>query len=177
VLNGHSHGYERTKPMNAWRVDETGCGIMHVTLGGGCADDLTFGYVDVEEEERLVYNKPKLCVGDNYDMICPFNFCKEPSNFWIPAYQPPMLADGKYQAAPECALPNAEFPDPLCPPGGSQPDWSAYRRASYGVGQLELLSPTKARWTWFRLDSNRSGPRSRTDSVVLTRDPVLSCGF
>jgi hypothetical protein len=107
--------------------------------------------------------------------VCPYVYCQDPSKFYIPAYQPPGLADSKYTLAPECALPSAEYPQPLCPASNEQPAYSAYRASTYGVGNLELLSPTKARWTWYRNDNNKRGPKSPTDSVVLTRDPSLSC--
>ena len=31
-----------------------------------------------------------------------------------------------------------------------QPDWSAYREASYGSGTLDLLNTTHALWRWHR---------------------------
>jgi hypothetical protein len=216
VINGHNHAYERTKPMYNWQPDASGCGTVHLMIGGGCADDLTFGYLDEERAIPYLKLKPSTCPLDNPDdgKVCPYSYCSNPSNFHIPGYQvrrlvffwggggraaacpvpfclysappppkkeqstqqqPPMLAATKYQLAPACALPSAEFPEPLCPPASAQSPYSAYRRQTYGVGQLELLSATRARWSWYANNRNKNGPSSATDSVILSRDPSLSC--
>jgi acid phosphatase type 7 len=226
VLNGHSHAYERTKPMYGWRADGSGCGTVHVMLGGGCANDLTFGYIDEERAMPYLPLKPSYCPcakgvpllqppapsaaatganataraaaaaassplpsasscprpdpanGGRPSKPCPYAYCElDPDYFRISAYQPPLVADGKYGPAPECTKPTAEFPDPLCPAAGQGPPaWSAYRRTTFGVGQLELLSPTEARWSWFANNFNTDGPKRATDTVLMRRDPSLSCG-
>jgi len=88
-----------------------------------------------------------------------------------------MQAATKYEKAPACALPDAEHPAPLCPehPPGSPTPYSAYRQSTYGVGSLELLSATKARWSWYANNLNKNGPKSATDSVILTRNPAQTC--
>lgn len=175
VLNGHNHAYERSKPVYAWEVDQ-GCGTVHLMAGGGCADDLTFGVIDEEEMMPYLPLKPSTCPADpTKDKVCPYTYCRDQEKFNIPGYQPPMLSKSKYEKAPACALPDPQYPDPLCPQGGVQPAWSAYREATYGVGQLELLSPTKARWSFYANNRNKNGPKSATDSVILTRTPGISC--
>ncbi len=48
-----------------------------------------------------------------------------------------------------------------------QPDWSAYREASYGSGTLDLLNTTHALWRWHR---NQDSQAIVSDEVC----PVLS---
>jgi hypothetical protein len=197
VFNGHSHAYERMRPMFGWRTDATGCGAMHVTLGGSTADDLTFGYLDEERMTPYLEKRPKYCPckkgvaltaqgecpspdptnGGKPKTPCPFAFCNvnPAKNFLIKAYQPPLTADAKYGLAPACALPNDEFPDPLCPAPGVQPAWSAFRKSTFGVGSLELLSPTQARWSWYESNLNLKGPVKAQDSVIIARDPAQKC--
>ena len=57
---------------------------------------------------------------------------------------------------------------PFCPAG--VPEHTAYREPSFGHGVLEVLSATRARWTWHR---NRDGDREAADSIVLTRGAEL----
>jgi hypothetical protein len=88
ALNGHNHGLERSKPMYAWQVDNSGCGTVHVTQGGGCADDLTFGWIDEEELMPYLPLKPSTCPADPLkDKVCPHTYCSDPSKFNIPGYQ------------------------------------------------------------------------------------------
>jgi hypothetical protein len=193
VFNGHAHSYERSKPMYAWREDPTGCGTVHITLGGSNGDDLAYGYVDEERTQQYLRLKPDYCpcaapltpTGDcpapnptnsgKPKKPCPYAYCDvDPSKYFlIPAYQPPLTAGVKYGIAPACMLPSAEFPDPLCPTG--QPEWSAFRKTTFGVGSLELLSSTRAKWSWYENNLNRNGPSKPQDSVILTRTQKQAC--
>tara|TARA_B110001452_G_scaffold194912_1_gene164899 strand:+ start:908 stop:2230 length:1323 start_codon:yes stop_codon:yes gene_type:complete len=48
----------------------------------------------------------------------------------------------------------------------AQPDWSAYREASFGHGILSILNATHASWTWHR---DQDDERVVSDSVVVVR--------
>jgi hypothetical protein len=63
-------------------------------------------------------------------------YCKSPENFTQKLFPP------RYQPQACYSWQDGAF----CPK--QQPEWSAYREPSFGYGTLELLSPTKAKWTW-----------------------------
>ena len=62
---------------------------------------------------------------------------------------------GRDQAAAAAAEPTAP---PFC--DASQPPWSALRQPAYGFGTLDILSPTRAVWSWY---SNLDGKLERAD--------------
>lgn len=37
-----------------------------------------------------------------------------------------------------------------------QPEWSMYREASFGHGELDMVNATHARWTWHRNDDDEA---------------------
>ena len=53
----------------------------------------------------------------------------------------------------------------FCPK--SQPEWSAYREASFGHGTLDFLNGTHALWQWHR---NQDGAAVTKDQVYIVRD-------
>ena len=52
-----------------------------------------------------------------------------------------------------------------CP--NSQPEWSAYREASFGHGTLDFVNSTHALWRWHR---NQDGAAVTKDEVFIVRD-------
>ena len=70
-------------------------------------------------------------------------------------------ACGQDEAAAAAKDPNAA---PFC--DATQPRWSALRPPAYGFGVLDILSPTRARWSWF---SNLDGKVELADTVEWGR--------
>lgn len=55
-----------------------------------------------------------------------------------------------------------------------QPDWSAYREASYGSGTLDLLNTTHALWRWHRNQDSQAIVSDEVGPIfLLATEPVL----
>jgi len=83
-----------------------------------------------------------------------------------PAACPPAAAAdecGQAEAAAAAADP-ANNP-PFC--DATQPRWSMLRQPAYGFGMLDVLSPTRARWSWY---ANVDGRVRLADSAEWSRD-------
>lgn len=89
-------------------------------------------------------------------------YCKNPEkhahNIFPKSYQP--QACFSYQDGHFCAQ--------------QQPEWSAYREPSFGFGTLEILSPTRAKWTWRK---NQWPQWKLGDEVSITRGQPRQCGL
>jgi len=53
-----------------------------------------------------------------------------------------------------------------------QPAWSAFRQASYGHGELEVVNATALHWTWHQVRGGGRGPAS-TVALSTSRPPAL----
>jgi hypothetical protein len=87
-------------------------------------------------------------------------YCESPENFTQKLFPP------RYQPQACYSWQDGAF----CPQ--QQPNWSAYREPSFGYGTLELLSPTKAKWTWRK---NQWPAWEVGDDVVIIRGGNESC--
>lgn len=72
---------------------------------------------------------------------CPPN---QPTAFNPPGYAP--TAAGQWGVGGRCIPPKIAASGVWCP--SSQPEYSRWRKHAYGVGMLDILSPTKAVWAF-----------------------------
>jgi flagellar motor protein MotB len=87
-------------------------------------------------------------------------FCAEPERFASKLFSP------KYQPQACFSWQDGRF----CPP--QQPEWSAYREPSFGYGTLDIVSPTTAKWRWFK----NQWPAWRVgDEVTIMRGGSAGC--
>lgn len=135
MFNGHVHAYERTYPVYNYALDN--CAPVYITVGdGGNTEQLYRAFMD-EVVAAANYNLTNVTFSSGGN-------CKDGPNpaTFLPSYQP--TPDG---------LTTVSFPDSFnksfCPQ--SQPNWSAFREPAFGAGFLDILSPTKAVWTWRRV--------------------------
>jgi hypothetical protein len=170
VINGHNHAYERIAPVYNFTTTgqacvgkkcfDSKCFAAHFTLGGGCADDLTVGYVDVQRndppapdnEGPQTYCNSALGAAAMFDSF----------NDTCPLYQKQVCN------AVEVPIPGG-LPA-FCPT--AQPDYSRFRESVFGRAELSFDSATSATWTYYRIDA----PSVVADQVTLTRDPA-GCGM
>ena len=169
VINGHNHAYERIAPVYNFTTTgqacvgnkcfESECFAAHFTLGGGCADDLTVGYVDVQRYPPQTSGKTPAAYC-NYELGA--KKMSKSFNSSLPKYQQPV-----------CNAVDVPIPGGLegfCPT--AQPDFSRYRASIFGRAELSFDSATSATWTYYRIDA----PLVVADQVTITRDPT-ACGL
>ncbi|CAL5227608.1 g10610 [Coccomyxa viridis] len=120
VFFGHVHAYERTWPVNNYKLDP--CGPVNIIIGDG-------GNVEGTYKDFVDTSPPGNC-------SVPLNVLNAPGNYT------PLCATAEVYAPGQ--------PPSYCPPKGTQPYYSAYREPSFGHGILKLLSPYEATWTWHR---------------------------
>lgn len=53
-----------------------------------------------------------------------------------------------------------------------QPEWSVFREASFGHGELAIINSTHASWSWHRNDDDEP---VRSDQVSITSLIVSGC--
>jgi hypothetical protein len=161
VLAAHVHAYERMKPVYDFKVGDE-CAPAHLMLGdGGNVEGMKKVFMDAEDPE------PKWCTDAS---LYPFQYYQPQG--WEPVSAIP--ADKLWKMGGSGYMPNvckpALLPDGrFCHPRGAQPEWSAYREPSFGMGTLDVLNATHARWAWRA--NQRSAP---LDEVVFVRKPA-SC--
>ena len=99
-----------------------------------------------------------------------FNSCPpaQPSAYSPPSYA--VTAPGQWGVGGRCVPPKIEASGNWCP--SSQPPYSRWREHAYGVGMLDLLSPTKAVWAFYSQESAMFKP---VDEVVLSRADPVKC--
>ncbi|GFR53263.1 hypothetical protein Agub_g16045 [Astrephomene gubernaculifera] len=184
VLSGHVHAYERTHPLYKYRPDS--CGPVYLTIGDG--GNVEGPYRNFVDELNPATNKT-YCESLNYGGVGPVAMSSSAPTAWGPAYQrmshPPGCPTLSFQppsgvagGLPLLLLNNTSASSntssatstPNTPPLGfcqsSQPVWSAYRDPSFGHAILDLLSPSTARFRWFK---NLEGNAVARDDVVLER--------
>lgn len=93
---------------------------------------------------------------------------KQPSNFNPPPYAP--TAPGQWGVGGRCIAPKIADSGVWCP--SAQPAYSRWREHAYGVGMLDILSPTKAVWAFYSQESAMVKP---VDEVVITRADPSKC--
>lgn len=159
VFNGHTHDTQRTFPMYNYSRDNE-CGATFITTGAyGTNEGITTYWVDQ-------YSTPGAAasLGSRVVNSCPNN----PSAYSPPNYA--VTAPGQWGAGGSCPPPKIAASGEWCP--SSQPSWSAFRNHAYGVGMLNILSPTKAVWAFYSQESAMFKPY---DEVVLTRADPVKC--
>lgn len=94
----------------------------------------------------------------------------QPSSYSPPKYA--VTAPGQWGVGGWCVQPKIQASGNWCP--AERPPYVRWREHAYGVGMLDLLSPTKAVWSFYSQESAMFKP---VDEVVLTRaDPVKCAG-
>ena len=153
VYNGHSHDYERAGPVYQFNVDDE-CGAQYFTVGSyGTNEGLTQSWADQWQTNPATAASLDNCV---------------PQQFYPPYYA--VTAAGQWGANGRCWPVKIQQSGQWCPT--SQPPWSRWRQLAYGVGMLDILSPTKAVWTFYSQASTMWKP---VDEIVITRADPLKC--
>ncbi|KAK9824390.1 hypothetical protein WJX72_009944 [[Myrmecia] bisecta] len=155
---GHVHAYERSTPVNNYKVDL--CGSVHITIGdAGNSEGLSF----------LNSNKSGLTFEDLAGGCPNVTARSRPSylNSVNPVNDPFLFYDRTYVYQGDGNSTGVAKPAGYC--YKSQPLWSAYREASFGHGVVDVLNATHALWTWHR---NQDSTPIAADSIYIVRDPV-----
>lgn len=144
---------------NYKRDDE--CGAQYITVGSyGTNEGVTTRWVS----DYLT------AAHDDYEWKHLFKSCPpaSPTDYNPPSGAP--TAPGQWGVGGRCIAPKLKASGTWCP--SSQPDWSRWREHAFGVGMLDLLSPTQAVWAFHSQETAMFRP---VDEIVFTRADPATC--
>ncbi|KAI8472276.1 MAG: Metallo-dependent phosphatase-like protein [Monoraphidium minutum] len=151
VFNGHTHSYERFLPVyNNTKAD---CGPIHITVGmGGKPGNPPDGVAALDNEPIEQVTWP---------------YCNS-AEMWIQKLQSKITLMGNACPTVQPDLNNGSATD-IC--WRAQPPFSAMRNAAYGMGTIEFVSASVAKWRMFR---NVDGGAA-FEEVTFDRSQPASC--
>ncbi|KAI8473040.1 MAG: Metallo-dependent phosphatase-like protein [Monoraphidium minutum] len=151
VFNGHTHSYERFLPV--YNNSKADCGTIHITIGmGGKPGNPPDGHAALDNVpiEKVTWN-----------------YCSS-TELWYKKFLPKITLMGNVCPTVQPELNNGSTTD-IC--WRAQPPFSAVRNAAYGMGTIEFVSASIAKWRMFR---NVDGGAA-FEEVTFDRSQPASC--
>lgn len=130
VFNGHTHSYERFLPVYDDKKDD--CGTIHITIGmGGKPGNPPNGSAALDDEPIETVR---------------WKYCNS-TELWDKKYLSKITLMGNSCPTVQKALNNGSDTE-IC--WREQPPFSAIHNAAYGMGTIEFVSASIAKWRMYR---------------------------